>query len=69
MAKTRTKITSRNGSVYEGALKNGKVRVTTTRTARGQILIEGIYDVTNREWSKNNSLPRDVREHIETAFA
>ena len=67
--KKKVSFKSKNGSIYQGELSGGKVKITTTRTALGQTFIDGVFDVTTREWHNDKKLPQDVRKRIEAEFA
>ncbi|MBO7132101.1 hypothetical protein J6V85_02465 [Candidatus Saccharibacteria bacterium] len=55
------------GVTYTCLRKDGKVVVRTTRTAKGQNLLAGVYDIASKTWHNDNgdnSLPSAVKEHI-----
>lgn len=55
------------GVTYTCLRKNGKVMVRTTRTAKGQNLLAGVYDIASDTWHNDNgdnSLPTAVKNHI-----
>jgi hypothetical protein len=53
------------GNAYSCLRKNGKVTVRTARTAQGQNLIAGIYDIANQTWiSENDTLSTSVKNQI-----
>ncbi|MBR3254162.1 hypothetical protein IKF88_00295 [Candidatus Saccharibacteria bacterium] len=69
--RTQKKVEYR-GSTFIGTLKGGKVAVRVQRTARGQALLAGIFDVQNRSWQNENHsapLPSFVKNEIEENFA
>ena len=56
-----------NGTTYQCTRKNGKVTVRTARTAKGQNMIAGVYDIASNAWHNDNgsaSLPPSVKDHI-----
>ncbi len=60
------------GNTFVGTLKGGKVSVRVQRTACGQTLLSGIFNVYDRSWqneSRNAPLPNFVKQEIEAAFS
>ncbi|MBQ3474025.1 hypothetical protein IJH24_01170 [Candidatus Saccharibacteria bacterium] len=56
-----------NGTEYLCSKKNGKITVRTSRTAKGQSLVAGVYDIANGVWHNDNgdgSLPAKAKEYI-----
>ncbi len=56
-----------DGVSYTCSRKNGKITVRTTRTARGQALVAGVYDISEGTWSNgnnSNSLPKKAKDQI-----
>ena len=71
MSRSRTKNIEYRGNLYECATKKGNVIVRQQRTARGQNLIVGTYDITNKNWqneSQNGTLPDFVKSEVEKHF-
>lgn len=56
-----------NGTTYTGTIKSGKIRVTTARTAPGQNMTVGVFDIASKTWH-NDSLPKNVKKKFEAAF-
>ena len=59
------------GNTFICALKGGKVTVRIQRTARGQVLLAGVFDVQNRMWQNENHsapLPSFVKKEVEATF-
>ena len=65
--KSKSLTLTENGNTYTGTSKNGKVRVTKARTARGQLMTMGVFDTVTRKWH-NDELPKSVKQKIEAAF-
>lgn len=56
-----------DGATYTCSRKNGKITVRTTRTARGQNLVAGVYDIAEGVWyndSGDNSLSKKAKDFI-----
>ena len=56
-----------DGVNYTCSRKNGKVTVRTTRTARGQNLVAGVYDIAEGVWYNDNgdsSLSKKAKDFI-----
>lgn len=69
MAENRKNIAfEKKGIVYSGTAKGGKVKVTIPRTAPGQTMLVGVYDIANRTWH-NDKLPTEIKLKFEAAFA
>lgn len=58
---------TKNGSIYKGEPKDGKLRVFTTRTAPGQLEIRGVFNLATREWHNDDELPSEIRAQVEAA--
>ena len=70
MAKNNVaKFKTKDNRIFEGGPKDGKVRVTYNRTARGQIFTAGVLDIDTGQWHNDENLPKDVREFFESKFA
>ena len=61
------------GKIYTCTLKNDKVIVRLYRTAPGQALIAGIYDIFFNTWqnevNKRIGLPIYIKSTVEAAYA
>ena len=57
-------VTSKKGVKYYGTFENRKVKVDEERTARGQNLTVGVFDVDAKRWF-NDSLPGDIKQKFE----
>ena len=71
MSRSRTKIIVYRGNLYECTTKKGNVIVRQQRTARGQNLIVGAYDMTEKTWqneSQNGPLPDFIKNEVENYF-
>lgn len=56
---------------FVGTLRNGTLAVKVTQTAKGQMLLTGVYDVATAVWKDGNRkapLPKTVRNEFEKAF-
>ena len=65
--KSKYTFETKNGSIYKGEPKGGKLRVFTTRTAPGQLEIQGVFDLTTRQWHNDDKLPSEIRAQVEAA--
>ena len=65
--KNKSLTLTEKGTTYTGTIKGGKVRVTTARTAPGQHMTVGVFDLTTRQWH-NDELPKIVKQKFEAAF-
>lgn len=61
-------VRSKKGAIYKAVSIKGNIRVTTARTAPGQIIVVGVFDCDTKEWVKD-LLPIEVKEQVEAAFA
>ncbi len=60
-----------NNTIYTTDYKDGKVTVYLQRTAPGQKLIAGIYNVAEKTWcseERNGPLPTSIKYSIEKLF-
>ncbi|MBR0430720.1 hypothetical protein IJJ05_00290 [Candidatus Saccharibacteria bacterium] len=58
-------------TTYTTDCQDGKVTVRFQRTARGQTLIAGIYNITEKTWcseERNGPLPSSVKDTIAKLF-
>ena len=70
--RNREKKITYKGNVYVGTLRDGKVKVCAERTARGQNLLVGTFDIYTHSWhneSRSAPLPPPVKETIESTFS
>lgn len=70
--KHKQKRVEYKGNIYVGTLSGGKVAVRIQRTACGQNMLAGIFDVQERSWQNEKRgipLPYFVKHEIESAFA
>lgn len=61
-----TKVTHK-GATYLCAKKNGKVTVKIARTASGQNLVAGVYDINSESWHHDNGqipFPKEAKATI-----
>ena len=59
------------GKAYRCILRSGKVTVRLQRTAHGQSVVAGTYDLVNDKWENENSkahLPGYVKQEVEKFF-
>ncbi len=74
-AKVKAKQTTRiehRGNIYTGSYKNGSVTVRLQRTAHGQELVVGTYNILEDTWTnedRNGIVPPFVKEQIKKAFS
>ncbi len=57
------------GIAYYCSREDGKIKVRIARTARGQNLIAGVYDLSTKTWHNDNSnapLPQKAKDYILT---
>ena len=69
--KHRQKKIGYKNNIFTGTLRGGKVSVRVQRTACGQNLLAGVFDVDTQTWQNENRsapLPTPVKREIETAF-
>lgn len=60
-----------NNITYTTDYKDGKVTVRFQRTARGQALIAGIYNIAEKTWcneERNGPVPSSVKDSIAKLF-
>lgn len=72
MARSKQKSSSfvtKKGDVYNGVLSGGKLKVTIQRTARGQNIFVGVFDIKTKEWHNDKALPGEVKSHFEDKFS
>ncbi|MBP5648285.1 hypothetical protein J6X04_03320 [Candidatus Saccharibacteria bacterium] len=65
--KNKSLTLTEKGITYRGTVKDNKIRVTTTRTAQGQHMTVGVFDIATRQWH-NDELPKNVKLKIEAAY-
>ncbi|MBR3175969.1 hypothetical protein IKF26_01025 [Candidatus Saccharibacteria bacterium] len=69
--KAKPRKITHNGITYSCLRKNGKITVRISRTAKGQNIIVGVYDIINGTWHNDNSdvpLTEKTKEKILNHF-
>ena len=60
---------TKKGDVYNGIVDNNKLKITTQRTARGQHMLVGVFDIATKKWHNEGNLPKEVKRYFEDRFA
>ncbi len=69
--KPKTKKIAHRGKIYICSVRNGKVTVRLQRTACGQNVIAGTFNMVNGNWENESNkahLPKYVKSEIEKSF-
>lgn len=59
-------VYSKKGEKFYGTFEKGKIKITAERTAPGQVISVGLLDLETKEWSERDSIPKEVKQKIET---
>ena len=62
----------RGNKIYDCTLKNGKATIRSQRTAQGQAVIAGTYNLLEKKWeneSSKNFVPIYIKTEVEKFFS